>query len=88
MASEHYNDADPVNLGSASEISIRDLAEMIARLTGYFGEIRWDTSKPNGQPRRKLDTSRAKKLFGFEATTSFEDGLRETIAWYESGRAA
>lgn len=82
LASEHYNDSEPVNLGSSFEISIKDLTEMIARLTGFDGEIRWDTSKPNGQPRRKLDVSRAKSAFGFESQTTFEAGLKKTIAWY------
>jgi GDP-L-fucose synthase len=82
LASERYNDSGPVNLGSAFEISIKALVEMIARLCGFAGQIVWDTSKPNGQPRRKLDTSRAKALFGFEAQMNFEDGLRRTIEWY------
>lgn len=82
LASERYNSSEPVNLGSSFEISIKDLTETIARLTGFEGEIRWDTSKPNGQPRRKLDVSRAKDQFGFESTTSFEVGLKNTIAWY------
>ncbi len=81
-AAETYSGPLPVNIGSGSEISIRDLAGLIARLTGFNGRIVWDTSKPNGQPRRGLDTSRARELFGFTAGTSFEDGLRETIAWY------
>jgi GDP-L-fucose synthase len=82
LATERYNDSLPVNLGSAFEISIKDLTEMMARLCGFSGRIVWDTSKPNGQPRRKLDVSRARERFGFEARTSFEDGLRQTIAWY------
>lgn len=82
LAAERYNGSLPVNLGSSYEISIRDLMETIARLTGFRGEIRWDTTKPNGQPRRKLDTSRAKELFGFESQTPFEEGLRRTIDWY------
>jgi len=84
LAAERYNASDPVNLGSAFEISIRDLTEMIARLCGFEGRIVWDTSKPNGQPRRKLDTRRAKALFGFESHTSFEEGLRQTIDWYQN----
>jgi GDP-L-fucose synthase len=84
LAAERYDGDAPVNLGSAFEISIRDLVETIARVTGFKGEIRWDASKPNGQPRRKLDTTRAQELFGFEAQTSFEEGLRETVAWYEA----
>ena len=83
LASEKYNGPDPVNLGSGYEISIKDLAEMIARLTGFQGKLVWDTSKPNGQPRRGLDVSRAETLFGFHASTPFEEGLRRTIAWYQ-----
>ena len=86
-AAEHYNDSQPVNLGSSHEISIRELTETIARLTGFQGQIVWDTTKPNGQPRRKLDVSRAKALFDFEAQTGFEEGLRQTIAWYQKERA-
>ncbi|MBN1200607.1 MAG: GDP-L-fucose synthase [Anaerolineae bacterium] len=86
MTAEKYNDPDPVNLGSANEISIKDLVELIAELTGFEGEIRWDTTKPNGQPRRKLDTSRAKERFGFESKTDFRDGLKNTIAWYRAHR--
>ncbi len=82
LAAERYDKSDPVNLGSANEISIKDLVELIARLTGFAGEIVWDTTKPNGQPRRKLDTSRAEREFGFRSTTSFEEGLRRTIDWY------
>lgn len=84
LAAEKYDKSEPVNLGSAYEISIKDLVELIAKETGFKGKIRWDTSKPNGQPRRKLDTSRAKKEFGFEAKTTFEDGLRQTIKWYKA----
>ncbi len=84
LAAERYNKSEPVNLGSAFEISIKDLTETIARLTGFKGEIRWDKTKPNGQPRRKLDTSRAEKEFGFRSKTTFEDGLKETIQWYEA----
>ncbi|MEI6181152.1 MAG: GDP-L-fucose synthase [Chloroflexales bacterium] len=86
LAAERYDSSEPVNLGSAFEISIKDLTETIARLTGFAGQIVWDTSKPNGQPRRKLDISRAKARFGFEAHTSFEAGLRKTIDWYEQTR--
>ena len=82
LAAEHYNGAEPVNLGSGMEISIRDLATLIAELVGFKGEFRYDTSKPNGQPRRQLDVSRAREAFGFSAQTSFRDGLRETVAWY------
>jgi GDP-L-fucose synthase len=81
LAGERYDDPEPVNLGSGEEISIRELAELVAELTGFEGEIRWDTSKPNGQPRRLLDTSKAER-FGFRAQTSLRDGLERTIAWY------
>ena len=86
LATERYNASEPVNIGSSFEISIKDLTELVTRLTGFTGAIRWDTSKPNGQPRRKLDTSRAKEYFGFESHTNFEDGLKRTIAWYEANR--
>jgi GDP-L-fucose synthase len=86
LASEHYNDSQPVNLGSGQEISIKDLVQTISRLTGFSGELVWDTSKPNGQPRRSLDTSRAEEYFGFRAQTNFEDGLRKTIKWYRDKR--
>lgn len=82
LATERYNGAEPVNLGSAQEISIKALAEMIADLSGFQGRLVWDTSKPNGQPRRKLAVERAEHLFGFRAQTSFRDGLNETINWY------
>jgi GDP-L-fucose synthase len=84
MATEAYDGSDPVNLGAGFEITIRDLALLIARLTGFSGEIRWDTSKPNGQPRRSMDTTRAERLFGFRAEVAFEDGLKKTISWYRS----
>jgi GDP-L-fucose synthase len=87
LASERYNQTKPVNLGSGMEIRIKDLAEMIANLTGYEGQILWDTSKPNGQPRRALDVSRAKKYFGFKAKMPFEEGLRRTIAWFRENQA-
>ncbi len=80
LAAERYDKSEPVNLGSANEISIKDLAETIARLTGFVGRIEWDTTKPNGQPRRKLDTRRAEEEFGFKAATGFEEGLARTIA--------
>jgi GDP-L-fucose synthase len=86
-AAERYDGADPVNLGSGKEISIRDLTECIAREVGYTGRITWDTSKPNGQPRRCLDTSRAWDSFGWRATTPFEHGLSQTVAWYRQERA-
>ncbi len=82
LAAECYNKSEPVNIGSAFEISIRDLTTLIARLVGFEGEIVWDTSKPNGQPRRKLDTSRAENEFGFRAKTTFEQGLSQTIEHY------
>jgi len=84
LAAERYDKSEPVNLGSAFEISIRELLETIARLTGFEGKILWDTSKPNGQPRRKLDTSRAEREFGFRAKTSFEEGLQKTIEWFRT----
>lgn len=83
LAAERYNSSEPVNLGAGMEISIRDLANLIAELTGFEGEIVWDTSKPNGQPRRGLDVSRAKKYFGFEAQMSFKEGLKNTIEWFK-----
>lgn len=87
MAAAFYDDVEPVNLGSGMEISIKDLAELIAELTGFKGEIEWDTSKPNGQPRRNVDVSRAKAEFGFEAQTNFREGLTELIKWYQIERA-
>lgn len=86
LATEHYNGAEPVNLGSGREITIRALTEQIADLCGFTGNIVWDTSKPNGQPRRCLDTSRAEELFGFRARTDFIAGLRRTIKWYQQHR--
>lgn len=83
LAAERYDGAEPVNLGSGMEISIKDLAHLIARLTGYTGEFVWDTSKPNGQPRRALDVSRAEKFFGFKAKMPFDEGLRRMIEWYK-----
>ena len=82
LATERYDGAEPVKLGSGREITIRDLTELVAELCGFTGRITWDTSKPNGQPRRCLDTSRAERLFGFRARTDFREGLRHTIAWY------
>lgn len=84
LATERYNKPDPVNLGAGFEISIKELVELVAKLTGFEGEIIWDSSKPNGQPRRMLDTSRAEKEFGFKAKTSLEEGLKKTIRWYLS----
>jgi nucleoside-diphosphate-sugar epimerase len=86
MAAEHYNSSKPVNLGSGYEISIKELAEMIAELTDFEGELFWDTSKPNGQPRRALDTRRAEKEFGFRAKTPLKEGLIKTIDWYHKNR--
>ena len=83
LAAECYDGSEPVNVGSGMEISIRDLALLIARLTKFEGEITWDTSKPDGQPRRCLDTSQAERGFGFKARTSFEAGLQQTVEWYE-----
>ncbi len=85
-AAENYNGSNPVNLGSGQEISIKALLETIARLTGFEGHIVWDTTKPNGQPRRALDTSRAADYFGWRAATPFEDGLKETIRWYRENK--
>ncbi|MGA9396652.1 MAG: GDP-L-fucose synthase [Anaerolineaceae bacterium] len=85
-AAEKYDGAEPVNLGAGREISIKALAELIIKLTGFTGNISWDTSKPNGQPRRCLDTSRAEKYFGFRAQVNFEEGLRQTIEWYRANR--
>ena len=87
LAAERYDGAEPVNIGSAFEISIRDLVGLVTTLTGFRGRVVWDTSKPNGQPRRKLDTTRALQAFGFEARTSFEAGLQVTVEWYEAERA-
>jgi GDP-L-fucose synthase len=83
LAAERYDSSEPVNLGSGMEISIKDLVHTIKRMIGFTGEIIWDATKPNGQPRRSLDTSRAEKYFGFRAKTSFEEGLRRTIEWYK-----
>lgn len=87
LAAQQYNSSDPVNLGSGVEIRIGDLAEQIRRLTGFQGDIVWDSTKPNGQPRRSLDTRRAKSCFGFEAATKMDEGLRRTIEWYRANRA-
>ena len=87
LAAERYDGSEPVNLGAGWEISIKDLAETIAKHIGYTGEIIWDTTKPNGQPRRKLDVSRAKEYFGFEAQVAFDEGIRRTVEWWEASRA-
>ena len=87
-AAEKYDGPEPVNLGSGDEIGMRDLADLIARHTGFEGEIVWDTSKPNGQPRRQLDVSRSREYFGWQATTQFDDGIRETAQWWEANRGS
>ena len=84
LAAQQYDGADPVNLGTGDEISIRELADAIADATGYSGEIVWDDSKPNGQPRRRLDVERAKEQFGFSARTPFREGIERTVAWYRA----
>ncbi len=88
LAAERYDGPEPVNLGAGKEISIRELADLIADVTDYRGEIVWDTSKPGGQPRRSVDASRARELFGFEARTRLRDGIERTVAWYRSNRFA
>ncbi len=87
LAAEKYDGRDPINLGSGHEISVRDLMSLIARETGFTGQVLWDTTKPDGQPRRALDTTRAEKLLGFRARTNFVDGLRRTIDWYRTARS-
>ena len=86
LATEHYNGSEPVNIGAGFEITIKSLAEKIVQLTGFKGGIRWDSSKPDGQPRRRLDVSKAKEYFGFEAKTSFDEGLKATIEWYRTNK--
>ena len=88
LAAERYDGSEPVNLGASREISIRELAELIAEVTGYEGTITWDTDKPNGQPRRSVDGSRARELFGFQARTPLREGLERTVAWYRSAVAS
>jgi GDP-L-fucose synthase len=88
LAGARYDGAEPVNLGSGQEISIRDLAALVAEVVGFDGEIEWDTSKPNGQPRRQLDVTRARERFGFEARTPLREGLERTVAWYRSSSYA
>jgi dTDP-glucose 4,6-dehydratase/GDP-L-fucose synthase len=85
-ATERYDRSEPVNLGSGMEISIRELVQTITDVTGFEGDVEWDTSKPDGQMRRRLDVSRAKEYFGWEASTEFEDGLKRTVEWYEANR--
>jgi GDP-L-fucose synthase len=87
LAAEHYNDPEPVNLGSGLELSIKELVELIAELTGFQGRLVWDTTKPDGQPRRGLDTTRAAQAFGFRARTDFREGLQRTVEWYRQHRA-
>jgi GDP-L-fucose synthase len=86
LATERYNGSQPVNIGAGFEITIKDLVDKIVKLTGFKGQIRWDSSKPDGQPRRRLDVSRAKQLFGFQAQMSFDEGLKRTIDWYRDQR--
>jgi GDP-L-fucose synthase len=88
LAADRYNGSEPVNIGTGEEISIRDLAALVAELTGFEGDIVWDTTKPNGYPRRKLDTSRARELLGFEAHVPLREGLERTVAWYRSAAPA
>src|SRR5439155_25089737 len=88
LAAERYDKGEPVNLGSSFEISIRDLVDIIAETTQFRGRIRWDSSQPNGQPRRKLDTTKAEQEFGFRARMDFKNGLKKTVEWYESHREA
>ena len=84
LAAQHYDEDKPVNIGSGTEISIRNLVTLVAQETGYTGDLVWDASRPNGQPRRQLDTTRAKAQFGFEAKTALQDGIRQTVRWYEA----
>ena len=86
LAAERYDKPEPVNIGGGFEIKIKDLVELIAELTGFKGEIKWDTTKPDGQPRRCLDVTKAKKEFGFEAKMNFREGLKKTIEWYIQNR--
>jgi GDP-L-fucose synthase len=88
LALERYDGAEPVNVGTGEEMSIRELAELVADVTGFRGEIVWDTSKPNGYPRRRLETSRAEQLFGFRARTPLREGVERTVAWYSRTRPA
>ena len=88
LAAEHYDEAEPVNLGTDEELPIRELVKVIAQATGFEGDIRWDTSKPDGQPRRRVDPSRAATAFGFKAEVAFADGLRRTVDWYLAHRGA
>ena len=83
LATEHYNKSGPVNIGAGFEISIKELVELIVELTGFQGHIRWDATKPDGQPRRMLDTTKAFQEFGFKTKTDFREGLKKTIEWYQ-----
>ena len=85
---ERYDAPEPVNIGAGFEITIRDLVELIVSLTGYEGEVRWDASRPDGQPRRRLDVSRARERFRFVARTDFREGLRRAVEWYEKSRSS
>ncbi|MEE9415786.1 MAG: GDP-L-fucose synthase [Acidimicrobiales bacterium] len=87
LAAQHFDGAEPVNLGAHDELAIKDLVKLIAELTGFDGEIVWDKTKPDGQPRRCVDTTRAKQEFGFQASTTFKEGLQKTISWYQANRA-
>ncbi len=86
LAADRYDGPEPVNLGAGKEISIRELAELVADVTGFAGRITWDETKPGGQPRRSVDATRARELFGFEARTPLRDGIERTVAWYRSAR--
>ena len=86
MATEKYDKRDPVNIGAGFEITIKDLVDLIVKLTGFKGKVVWDTSKPDGQPRRRLDTSKAEKEFGFKAKTNFNEGLKKTVEWYKNNK--
>ncbi len=88
LAAEHYDGAEPVNLGVGEEITIRDLAALIAEAVGYRGRLAYDPTQPDGQPRRSLDTSRARELFGFQAHVPFREGLERTVRWYQEHRAS
>ena len=83
---QHYESAEPVNLGANRELAIKELVEIIADLTGFSGEIRWDESRPDGQPRRCVDATRARDMFGFQAATDFREGLEKTIEWFLANR--
>ncbi len=88
LAAERYNKSEPVNLGSSFEITIKDLVDIIVKATGFQGKVTWDSTKPDGQPRRKLDVSKAEAEFGFKSTTTFEEGLKKTIDWYRENRTS